>query len=114
MLLRDALRQQQIGGAGEQKTPGDPLEIDRALHRVQKLGRALNLVESDRIDAADERLRIALSGIEDIEIVQGAVGPVPRHEALDQGALPGLARAGDDDRRHDTQVLDEARGGQTR
>ena len=99
--------QQQVGRAGEQEAPRPAVAVDGPLHRSQQARLALDLVERERIVAAQQGLGVAARRIAHVEVVQRAVAPVARHELLDQRALAGLPCAGDHHGRHHAQPRGE-------
>ena len=101
--LRHLPHQEQVGRAGEQETPGPAAAIDGPLHRAQQARLALDLVERERIVAAQQGLGVAARRVAHVEVVERAVAPFARHQLLDQGALAGLPRAGEHHGRHHAQ-----------
>jgi hypothetical protein len=92
--FRDLAHQQQVRGTGEQETARPAITIDGALDGEQDIRRALHFVDGDRTRAGEQRLRIALGGVTQVEIVERHVATRPRNQRLGQGALSRLARAG--------------------
>ena len=90
------------------------MAVDGEFDGVQEVGLALDLVDGDGLMAADEELGIASGGVQGVEIVQCDEASISRREFLGEGALAGLASAGDDDGGHDAEAVveggrDEAR-----
>jgi hypothetical protein len=99
--------QEQIRRTGQQEATRLAVPIDGPLHGAEQTWLALHFVERYRLVASHQRLGIASRGIEHVEVVQRAVAPFALNELLGQGALAGLPRARDHDRRHHRQPLGE-------
>lgn len=105
--LRHLPHQEHVGRAGEQEAPGTAVAIDGTLDRGQQSRFALDLVERERVLAAQQGFRIAARGIAYVEVVERAVAPFARYELFDQGALAGLPCTGEQHGRHDAQPCGE-------
>ena len=86
-------QQQEVGGAGEEKSAGAPIPVHGELERAQQLGDALDLVEDHAVGQCGEKavgVRLGLG--ERIGIVEADVA-VARGEGAGERGLAALARA---------------------
>jgi len=93
--LRYPLHKQQIGRAGEQKATWGAFGIHRPLDGEQQVWRPLYFV-NDQAGTAEQGVRLACSPVESLNVVQADIDHA-RAYLLRQGALAGLAGAGDHD-----------------
>ena len=71
--FRDLLHQQQVGRPGEQESAGLAVAVDGDLHGAQQVGRVLHFVQSHRLRAAKQRLRLFPSRVQNVEVVQRGI-----------------------------------------
>ena len=88
--------------------PGGPGPVHGAFHRGKDGRVALHLIEGDRFGSEQEPFRIALGGFHHVQIIDGEVAAGPGRQRPDQGGLPGLPRAGNDDRGRLPEMRQEA------
>jgi hypothetical protein len=95
-----------VGGAGQQKTPRCRVLVDALLDRVEQVRNALDLVDQYRpAQAGDEAVWIEAGGLAGRLIVEcdARGGVLACHDLLGEGALADLPRTQDE---HDSAVAE--------
>ena len=90
--------QQEVGRPRQQEPARRPGRVHGPLHRGKDSRNPLHLVQDHRLGAEQQPFRIALSRLHDVQIVEGEIPARTRREFAPERCLPGLPRAGDDDR----------------